>query len=296
MLASPGRIPLGMTTFSSVRITKFTERTQLQAASTHALRMDSASRRRLRPGAQPGTAIAVSTRRADGVPSSDFVAMRDVATAFDAHLARTGAKVGQGSGGMGFHAMVTVSPEWISADGEDPHSKGNKRNQELLRGAVGWVESWCGQGSVYCCRVDLDEEGAGVVDVFAAPTRPDGRSNTLRISTSKALAELRRAHRERMSFVALQSDWASYCQQHLDAQIRRGRPKAETRAEHLEVDEFKQAATEASRRLHSAIERAERTRSELWELLDAAKAIEMTVQERNAMTFIEREALERWKM
>lgn len=278
------------TIYSSVRIVKFNERSQLRAASAHALRHDAASKRRRRPDATSGVALAVSTRIYDGADTSDFTAMRDVEAAFDAHLARHHIEPGQGAGRLGFHAMIAVSPGWVSAAGGDPHDQKNPRNQLLLRRAVRWIESWCGENSMYCARLDLDEAGAGVVDVFVAPWRKDGRSRKVerrRISTSKALTELRQKHNKRMSYVAMQTDLADFCRKYIDPEIRRGRPKVETGAEHLEVEEYKEARTEAGRRLKAAAVEYEEAAEFLRTLIEKLRAMELTVAERQELDAIE---------
>jgi hypothetical protein len=216
--------------------------------------------------------------------------MRDVEAAFDAHLARHQIEPGQGAGRLGFHAMITVSPEWVSAAGGDPHDQKNPRNQLLLLQAVSWIESWCGENSMYCARIDLDEAGAGVVDIFVAPWRKDGRARRVernRISTSKALTELRRKHKERMSYVAMQTDLADFCRKHIDPDIRRGRPKVETEAEHLEVEEYKEARTEAGRRLKAAAIEYEEATERLRTLIEKVRAMELTVVERQELDAVD---------
>jgi len=278
------------TIYSSVRIVKFGDRAQLRTASAHALRRDAASKRRRRPDATLGAALAVSSRIYDGADVNDFTAMRDVEAAFDAHLARHHIESGQGEGKLGFHAMITISPEWVSAGGHDPYDRKNPRNRSLLLQAAKWIESWCGPASVYCARIDLDEAGAGVVDVFVAPWRKDGRSRKFerkRISTSKALTELRLKHKERMSYVAMQTDLADFCRKYIDPKIRRGRSKVETGAEHLEVEEHKQARTKAGRRLEAAAVEYEKATECLRTLIERVRSMQITVAERHELDAIE---------
>jgi len=216
----------------------------------------------------------------DGASPRDFRAMRDVAAAYDAHRVRLGiAETKQG--GMGFHALVSVSPEWIDAGG-DRYDRNNPRNRALLLQAVRWLESWCGVGTVYAARMDMDEVGAGAVDAFVMPASIDGRTGRLTISASKALTRMRLKHGERMSFVALQSDWALHCKNHLDREIERGRPKTETLIQHLEVEEYKAAASEAGHRVCAAAAKAEAPAELARVLLEKLSQLELTAEERLA--------------
>ena len=251
------------------------------AAGAHSLRQDASSKRRLRDRANPGAGIAFSTRAADGISTHDFAGMRDVVAAYDAHKARRDIRETKQSG-IGFHAVISVSPEWVIEDGGDLHDPKNPRNLRMLREALRWLESWCGKDSVYCIRMDLDEEGGGVVDAFVMPAKIDKRSDRLTISTSKVLTAIRKKHSERMSYVALQTDWAKHCQSFLDHSIKRGTRKVDTRAEHLEMEEFKQASSKAARRLAQKAE-------ELQILIEKMQKLELTAQERAELGLVQEE-------
>jgi hypothetical protein len=115
--------------------------------------------------------------------------------------------------------------------------------------------------------MDFDEKGGGVIDVFVAPVRIDGRSKKPRISRYKALKEIQKRRGRRMSYQALQDDWAEWCQLHLDPQIQRGTPKVETRAENLSVEEYYEARRIAQAKIDAHVEQSNadalRTGSEL---------------------------------
>lgn len=279
--------------FASVRVRPITSRTQLHVASAHALRLDNASQRRRRPDATAGAALARTGRTGGATGSganeeSQFSKDRDVVAAFDVHLAAHGAHVTT-QGGYGLHAMISVSRDWVEAAG-DLHNPDNPRNRQLITEAVRWVQSWAGQESVYAARLDLDETGGGNVDVFVAPIRIDGRSKTPTVSHSKPLTELRLRRAQRMAYVALQDDWADHCRRHLDSEIRRGVPKAETMIGHLEVEAFKAAGVEAQRRLRARLVRLDADLLRLRELLEQARAIVATAEEREALARIARDA------
>src|SRR5690606_31059828 len=136
--------------------------------------------------------------------------------------------------------ILSVPAVWLAETGSI-HSSSNPRNRSAFQNGVLWAEQAFGKDSVYHARMDFDEKGGGVIDVFVAPVRIDGRSKKPRISRHKALKEIQERRGRRMSYMALQDDWAEWCQLHLDPQILRGRPKVETRAEHLSVEEYYEA-------------------------------------------------------
>lgn len=175
-------------------------------------------------------------------------------------------------GGYGLHVMVAVSREWVEATGSLHHPR-NPRNKMLIEAALAWVRSWAGPESVYAVRLDLDETGGGNVDVFVAPIRIDGRSGRPTVSHSKPLTEIRLRRGQRMSFVALQDDWADYCKANLDPDIQRGVPKKETRIQHLEVEEFKAAGSEAKHRLRERLRELDADKERLDGLIASAKSL-----------------------
>jgi len=134
-----------------------------------------------------------------------------------------------------------------------------------------------------------DETGGGNVDVFVAPIRIDGRSKTPTVSHSKPLTELRLRRAPRMAYVALQDDWADHCRRHLDPEIRRGVPKAETRIQHLEVEAFKAAGLKAQRRLKARLAGLDADLLRLQEMLARAREIVATAEEREALENMEGE-------
>jgi hypothetical protein len=142
---------------------------------------------------------------------------------------------------IGVHLLVGVSPSWIKAAG-GLHDRENPRNKMLLDKAVAWVESWAGEGSVIGARLDLDEAGGGVVDVFVVPVavqrHKSGRTK-LTVSVNKALTKLPTEHKTKYSYEALQTSWHAYAQEHLDETLKRGEPKHKTNREHLSIAQFK---------------------------------------------------------
>jgi hypothetical protein len=142
---------------------------------------------------------------------------------------------------IGMHLLVGVSPCWIEAKG-GLHEPENTRNQKLLQEAVAWVESWAGEGSVFGARLDLDEDGGGVADVFSAPVaaqKHKAGSTKLTLSVNKALVKLQADYDAGCSYAALQTSWHAWAQEHLDRDLQRGEPALKTNRTHLRIAEYK---------------------------------------------------------
>lgn len=210
---------------AAIRVNKLTSIAQLRGATLHAERADETSQARLRQGAEPGAALAWSK-----APQSD----RDYLAAFKTHKAELGAGERKGAP-LCLQALCVISPEWVKAAG-DLHDPGNPRNRALFDQAKAWAESWAGKGSVFGARLDLDEAGGAVVDLMLAPVR-DSRGKPV-ISTQKALVELKAATGERNEYAALQTSWADWASQHLDARIERGTRRMITDRQHLTPETY----------------------------------------------------------
>jgi hypothetical protein len=209
---------------AAIRVNKLTTIAQLRGATLHAERADETSQSRLREGAEPGAGLAWSKAVQD----------RDYLAAFKAHKAELGAKERKGAP-LAMQALCVVSPEWVKAAG-DLHDPDNPRNRALFDQAKAWAESWAGKGAVFGARLDLDEAGGAVVDLMIAPVR-DSRGKPV-ISTQKSLVELKVTTGERNEYSALQTSWADWARQHLDAQIERGLRKEISSRQHLSPETY----------------------------------------------------------
>jgi hypothetical protein len=206
--------------------------------------------------------------------------MRDVEAAFHAHRKRHG--IGDTkNGGLGLHLMVIVTSSFITDQGQ-LHDPNNPANQALFAESMAFARSVFGENSLYAARMDLDETGGGVVDLFLTPAAIDGRSKTLKIATSKFFTALRLKHRERMSYAALQTEWANWCNAHLSPAFERGKRKAVTRAEHLGVEEYRQARALAQLELDRMLDEAYEIRREA--AADAALSAQDTATDYLMMT------------
>lgn len=145
------------------------------------------------------------------------------------------------------HLILGVSPASVERVG-DLHDRSNPANAALFAAARDFAERKI--GTVAAARLDLDEEGGGVVDVFVVPAferqrrlRKDGTrspDDVLEISCNKAFERLRKSTGEHGDYAALQSAWADHAQWHLDHRLRRGERKSKTGRRHLETPEFKE--------------------------------------------------------
>lgn len=209
---------------AAIRVNKITTIAQLRGASLHAQRHDITGKARVRDDAEPGFGLAWAKAEND----------RDYLAAFRAHKAEL--KAGERKGApIALQALCVVSPEWVEKAG-DLHDPDNPHNRRLFDEAKAWAESWAGAGSVFGSRLDLDEKGGAVVDLMIAPVRTS-RGKPV-ISTNKAMGEVKALTGERNEYAALQTSWADWCRDTLDAEIVRGTRKEITRRQHLSPETY----------------------------------------------------------
>lgn len=229
--------------------------------SRHARREDETSKPRIRRDASPGTALSWSC---DDGPTLDYAA------SFRAFKKSKGASERKGAQ-MGLHMLVGVSPEWVKEIG-DIHDPKNPRNKALLDMARAWADTWS-NGGCYAARLDLDETGGAVVDLFIAPTAEQKHKSgkaKLTVSVNKALEtiSLARTGKKSKHYGALNTDWAEYARAHLDQRLERGRSKDETGVEHVGPDQYRammqeaEAARDVARKADAKARQAERLAAE----------------------------------
>lgn len=223
---------------SGVRIKKLMDRRAIGVARNHALR-GQGRKFVLRPRAVAGESLRWCY---DG-SEPDF----DLWSAFKAHQKASGGRDRKGAPLM-LHMLFIVSPEWIQATG-DLHDRNNPRNQQLFTQAMACAREEI--GGLVAARLDLDEIGCGVVDIFCSPVfnrkgklKKDGTrgESTLEISIHKAMQSVFLRHKTDLDETetgTLQNCWASWAQSHLDPKIERGERKAKTRRPHLLTPDFK---------------------------------------------------------
>ena len=243
--------------------------------SRHARREDETSKPRVRPDVQPGTALSWSI---DNGPTPDY------ASSFRALKKAKGASERKGAQ-LGLHMLVGVSPEWVKEAG-DLHDPANSRNRLLLDAARTWADTWS-NGGCYAARLDLDETGGAVVDLFIAPTseqrHKSGKSKlTVSVNRSLEAVSLARTGKKGKHYAALNTDWAEYARQHLDQRLERGRPKGETGAEHVGPDQYRAMMIEATAARNAALEAEKRAmateRAAAAKLAEAASAVRIAAE------------------
>lgn len=229
--------------------------------SRHARREDETSKPRIRSDASPGTALSWSC---DDGPKPDYAA------SFRAFKKDKGASERKGAQ-IGLHMLVGVSPEWVKEAG-DLHDPKNPRNKALLDTARAWADTWSG-GGCYAARLDLDETGGAVVDLFIAPTdqqkHKSGKSKLV-VSVNKALEAVAVKHtgKKGKHYAGINTSWAEYARAHLDQRLERGRPKDETGAVHVGPDQYRammaeaEAARDAAKQAEAVARQAERLAAE----------------------------------
>ena len=163
-----------------------------------------------------------------------------------AYLRGVGART-RGGAAISAHLLLGVSAEWLQETG-GIHDGSNTRVKRLFEEAKSFAEMHI--GGVYAMRMDLDERGSGVVDIFATHThmrrgrpRKDGTrgKDVHEVSIKEALSSLQRKAGGGKSFAALQTLWAHHAATNLDCRIVRGVEKTITGREHLTVAEYRQS-------------------------------------------------------
>ena len=234
--------------YAFVRIKPIRSKDELNGQSRHAQRAGERLIAKLRPGAVPGTCISTSIFKPDP---------KNYREAFELEKIRTGAHARKGAA-ICLQFLLMVSPEWIEEEG-NLHDPENPRNVALFNAAINFARTEV--GNVISARLDLDETGGGVVDVFCMPvrlretkTKKDGTRKPFvpEISCRKALKEVQHRTSETRSYSALQTRWAEYAVANLDPRLLRGKPKVETGREHLTVEEYKAAAETTKREQYEA--------------------------------------------
>lgn len=231
--------------FSAVRCFNIKSIQSLANARDHAFRRDENSQKRVDASRTPLN-LVVSQYGEDG---------RDVVDCFKQFKAKTGIKE-QKNASVCLHMLCIVSPEWLQETG-DPRDPNNPRVKQLFQQSQAWAESEFGAGSVIASRLDVDEAGAGVVDVFVCPSavvRQKNRPDKTVISTRKALKDIQRKYKKPRSFMALQDSWSDYAKNNLDERIQRGIPKSVSQREHVHADIYRPIAQQADKLLREAEE------------------------------------------
>lgn len=228
--------------FSCVRLNRIKSYKHLSIIQAHGERKDETCRRRCDPLRSPLN-VAISKYAPD--------APLDLKTAYKALKMETGATEYKG-GAIGLHMLLVISPDAIEGNRHDPN---NKTNQKMIKAAQEWGEKEFGKNSVLALRMDMDEKGAGVVDLFIVPVREVKQRNKIKnmITPNKALDEIAKRHKKRKSYEALQDSWHQYAMENIDKRLQRGLSKTKTQKEHVHSDIIAPALEQAKNIKENAV-------------------------------------------
>jgi hypothetical protein len=267
-----------MSLFAFVRAEKISDLPELGRIASHGRRLDPTGKRRSDPARTPFTPAGSRYHPEDPL---------NLVAAFHAARAETGA-VPYGNAAIGLHLLVGVSPDIIREAG-DLHDPANPMNKALIEQAIAWADDVFGASSLLAWRLDLDETGGGVIDLILMPTRVarmNASTEKTIISVHHALEAVRITHDTRTSFAALQTSWAQHAKIHLDARLRRGEPKTETRREHIPPDIYRKMCELTAAQVESDMSAREDDLAELEALAEeaivAAERARATAENRSA--------------
>ncbi len=248
-----------MTHYASVRVERLKSIRDIQTANAHANRQDATSQIRLREGADSKLNLRHNPWLGDRLenPDAPFDYVQDFKVM---KKARNVAERG-GTAPVG-HFICVISSGWIEEAG-DVHDPGNVRNVQLFEHARTWAAKNFGEGSVLSARMDMDEKGAGIVDILVAPSVQSKKGNNF-LSVSPALKEIQKKYGRRNTFSGLQDLWAEYVQKHLDPAIQRGKEKEGVGPDRLTPENYAARAENDRSAAELATQKAE---------LDAAMAL-----------------------
>lgn len=229
-----------------VRLRRIKTHTTLASLQSHGRRLDPSSKDRVDPGRSHRN-LAFSAY----LPEAPL----NLVAAWEVAKARLEAGP-YGQAAIAAHVLAIVSPGCVDAAG-NRHDPDNPVNAVLVREAVNWAEQVFGEGSVFAGRLDVDEHGAGVVDLFVMPVRlrpMNARVSKRIITVAGALEEVRQAYGTLTSFEALQTSWWQHARSTIDSRLKRGTPKRETDRRHVHADVYRTVAATIEPGIRAAAE------------------------------------------
>lgn len=189
----------------------------------------------------------------------------DLCDAYERHM--RGVKQNAGAAKPILHFIVRFPPELLAGDDVPEPYRGKSRAERqgmMLRQAVLFINETHGGDAVFAARIDRDEEGETIADVFAVPryekrtkrTKPD-ESGAIWASATKfgrELAmrhqdEIRRRHPEakpgtltgpRQVGIALQSEFAEFFERENGVPLAPKKEKEERRSDRIEVEAWRE--------------------------------------------------------
>lgn len=218
---------------------------------------------------------------------------RGIVQAFRNMKKETGASE-RGKNAFGAHLLLCVSPEWIAKHG-NVHDPDNPANQALFQCAIDYAEDKFGKGSVIHARLDVDEDGSGVVDVITIPVEEiktcGGKKTALKCLINKPLERLISETGTPKAYGAgtraLQTSWHEYASRRLDRNLERGRSVEKTGRKHVHHTIFADAAESIKRDK----EKNEKNADYLLEMRAELKGRDVSVQRREYSVSVKEKAL-----
>lgn len=163
------------------------------------------------------------------------------------------------------HFIVRFPPQLLEGEGVGRFS-GQKSNRQkmMLRQAVAFINDTHGGEAVFAARIDRDEEGETICDVFASPVyekrtkrTPPGQPGTRWASATKFGKELAAKHQDeirrrhpdakpgmlsspRMVGIALQSEFADWFRRKNGVELAPKQPKETFRPDRLEKEAWEE--------------------------------------------------------
>lgn len=188
----------------------------------------------------------------------------DLCDAYELHM--EGVKQNAGATKPILHFIVRFPPDLLddeAPDGWSGISRGERQGR-MLRQAVAFINETHGGRAVFAARIDRDEEGETICDVFAAPvyekrtkrTKPEESGQVWASATKfgrelaeKHQAEIRRRHPDakpglltgpRQVGIALQSEFAEFFERENGIPLAPRKEKAERRSDRVEVEAWRE--------------------------------------------------------
>lgn len=192
----------------------------------------------------------------------------DLRKLYDAHM--DGVRQNKGAKKPVLHFIVRFPPEVLSGASAGQF-QGNQaeRQKVMLRQAARFINDTHGGQAVFAVRLDRDEAGETIVDVFAAPkyekrtkrTKPD-QSGVMWASATRFGKELAEKHQDEIQRrhpnakgkllgprhvgIALNSEWRDYFESENDLTLVPKQEKETGSPDRLEIEAYKEASREMS--------------------------------------------------
>jgi hypothetical protein len=226
----------------------------------------------------------------------------DLRDLYDGHV--EGAKMNSAAKKTVLHFIVRFPPELIDVDAKHFNGSKTERQNMMLQQAVAFIEKTHGGDAVFAARLDRDEAGETIADVFAAPryekitkrTKP-GHGKIWASATKfgkdlcdKHQSEIRRRHPKakgrltgpRHVGIALNIEWRSWFERVNELKLAPKVEKTDLSPDRLETEAFKRAKAEEERlaAISSDLDQREQAMADREKRLENIEAREEEVSER----------------